>query len=325
VVGLAQFNWQRAYPWRLWFDQHDCVVLTEFSSGGVTIGLNECFLRPANPKPGFPYTYVELDRSTSAVFGQNAATPQNAIQATGTWGFTADADPAGTLAAAVTSATQATITVSDGSQMGVGDLLIIGYGRGTPPYPGDTLGHAGLIAPYVGERVLVCDRATVTTGLTQSGSGCTTAASGDNQLSTTGAGTLNQGEVLLLDSEQMLILQVNGSVATVQRAWNGTVLATHDAATVYAYRLLSVQRGYLGTTAQSSWPEGTAVYRHRVPSLIRDLAIAKAVDQVLQETSGYARIVGAGEAAIPASGAALARKWDEARTEYGRKNRTRAI
>ena len=317
-------NYQYAYPWRLWLDRSDLLCITSFSSGGVSIALNQCFLRPANRLPGFPFTSIELDRSTNAFFGQNAATPQNAIEVIGTWGFTGEADPAGDLAAAVTSTSQATITVTDASQMGVGDLLIIGYARGTAPFPDDTLGHAGLIQPYLGERVLVSDRSAITTGLTQSGGGCSTASGSDNLLATTGSGTLNQGEVLLLDSEQMLVLSVVSGVATVQRAWNGTVLATHSAATVYAYRLLSVQRGFLGTTA-ATWTNGTAVYKHRVPAIVRDLAIAEAANQILQETSGYARIVGAADAAMPASGAALADLWDEARTTYGRKGRSRVI
>jgi hypothetical protein len=58
---------------------------------------------------------------------------------------------------------------------------------------------------------------------------------------------------------------------------------------------------------------------------VRDLAIAEAVNQVLQETSGYSRTVGAGEMAMPASGIALADLWDEAETEYGRKAPVRVI
>jgi hypothetical protein len=317
-------NYQRADPWRLWLDRNDLLCLTSFSSGGIAIPLNTCFLRPANPRPGFPYTSIELDRSSGSTFGGGSATPQNAIQGTGTWGFTADADPAGTLAAAVATAGQATITVSDASQMGVGDLLIIGYGRGTPAFPGDTLGHAGTIAPYLGERVLVSDRSAVDTGLAQSGSGCSTGLNSDNALAVTGTGTLNQGEVILLDQEQMLILSVVAGVAMVQREWNGTQLQTHESAEIYAYRSLSVLRGFLGTTAVT-WPMGEAVWKHRVPSPVRDLAIAESANRTLQEGAGYSRTVGSGEGAMPASGAALADLWDEVVTEYGRKVRSRVI
>ena len=317
-------NYQRAVPWKLWLDRHDLLCLTALSSGGVAIPLNACFLRPANPRPGYPYRAIELDRSSGSTFGGNSATPQNAISATGTWNFCADADPAGTLAAAITTAGQATITVSDASQMGVGDLLIIGYGRGTAPFPSATIGHAGVIQPFTGERVLVSDRSAIATGLTQSGSGCTTAGSDDDLLATTGTGSLNPGEVLLLDAEQMLVLLVSGGTATVSRAWNGTRLATHSAATVQAYRSLSVQRGFLGTTA-ATWTNGTAVWKHRYPAIIRDLAIAESANRLLQEPSGYARTVGGPDVAMPAPGVALADLWDEARTAYGRQARSRVV
>ena len=325
--GVKWWDWPAYHytsPWSLYLDRNDLLCLTAFSSGGVSIPLNTCFLRPANKRPGFPYTKIELDRSTSSTFGGNSSTPQNAIQMTGTWGFTADADPAGTLTAS-TGSSGNPILISDASQVGVGDLLILGYGRGTAPFPGDTLGHAGLIQPYIGERVLVSDRSAADTGLAQSGSGCSTASTADFQLQWTGTGTApSQGEVLLLDSEQMLVQFVVGSVATVERAWNGTALTAHSSAEIYAYRSLSVQRGFLGTTA-ASWPEGTAVYRHRVPQMVRDLAIGESVNRILQETSGYSRMVGSGDAARPASGMALADLWEECRTEYGRQARSRAI
>jgi hypothetical protein len=317
-------NYSYASPWELFLDRNDVLCLTDFSSGGIDIPLNTCFLRPANKRPGFPYTKIELDRSSGSTFGGNAQTPQNAIQAIGTWNFTADADPAGSLAAEVTSSTDP-ITVTNAALMGVGDTLILGYGRGTAPYPDDTLGHAGLIQPYIGERVLVQDRSAADTGLAQSGEGCTTPSTADNQLQWTGSGNPpNQGEVLLLDSEQMLVQMVVNSIATVERAWNGTVLTAHSGAEIYAYRSLSVQRGFQGTTA-TSWDEGTAVYRHRVPQLIRDLAIGESVNTILQETAGYSRMVGSGDAARPASGMALADLWAECRTEYGRQARSRAV
>ena len=52
------------------------------------------------------------------------------------------------------------------------------------------------------------------------------ASDADKALTWTGTGSLNAGEVLVLDSEQMLVEQIVGSVATVRRAWNGTALGT---------------------------------------------------------------------------------------------------
>ena len=122
----------------------------------------------------------------------------------------------------------------------------------------------------------------------------------------------------------MLVEQIVGSVATVRRAWNGTTLAAHSGATIYAFRQYSVLRGQLGTTA-TTYSANAAIYRHRVPPLVHDLAIAEAANQVLQEGSGYARTVGSGESAHPAPGISLADKWDECRTRHGRKARQRAV
>jgi len=315
---------QYAEPWRLWFDDNDCVVLTSLVTGGTTIPLNQVFLEPVNqPAKGKPYySYLELDRSSTAAFGGNAQTPQHAIVATGTWGYGAQADLAGTLAANVGSG-DTTVTMSDGSRIGPGDLMLLGYGTSAGPYP-SAAGYAGALSTYTGERCLVTDVSTVATGLTQSGSGATTASASDNALQWTGSGSLAAGEVLVLDQEDMLVEQITGSVATVRRAWNGTVLATHSTATIYAFRQFTVTRAQLGTTA-TSYSSGANVYRHRVPPLIRDLSIAETAGRLLQEGSGYARTVGSGAEAHPAPGVALADLWDEARMRHGRKARQRAV
>ena len=315
---------QYAEPWRLWLNENDLVVMTSLVSGGVTIPLNAVYLEPVNnPAKLRPfYTYIELDRAQSYAFGNNAQSPQHSIAITGTWGYGAAADLAGTLAANVMTS-DTTITTSDGSKIGPGDLMVLGYGQSTAPYP-SAAGYAGSIGAYTGERILVTDVSTVTTGLTQSGSGVTTASASDQALTTTGSGSLNAGEVIVLDQEDMLVEQIVGSVVTVRRAWNGTTLSAHSGATVYAFRTFSVARGQLGTTA-TGYSSGANVYKHRVPPLIHDLAIAEAAGQVLQEGSGYARTVGSGESAHPAPGIALADKWDECHTRHGRKSRHRGV
>ena len=314
---------QYANPWRLWLDQWDCVVLTSLTTGGQSIALNQAFLEPVNKEEWEPFEYIELDRSTSAAFGGNSVTPQHSIVAIGTWGYGADADQVATLAANVLTA-DTTITVSDGSQAGPGNLLVLGYGRGAAPFP-SALGYAGAVQPYTGERVLITDVAFADTGLAQSGAGCSTASTSDQALTTTGTGALNKGEVILLDQEQMLVEQIVAGKATVRRAWNGTTLAAHGSTPeVYALRQYSVLRAQLGTTA-TSYSSGAAVFRHRIPPLVRDLSIGEAVNQVLQEGTGYARTVGTGDAAYPAPGQDLASKWDEAMTAHGRKARQRAV
>jgi hypothetical protein len=315
---------QYADPWRYWLDENDIVCMNSLVSGGVTITLDQVFLRPwDNPRKGRPYfTAVELDRATNAQFGNNSQTPQYNIAMGATWGYGADADPAGLLAADV-GLDDSTVTVTDGSKAGPGDLVVLGYGRGTAPFPG-TEPHAGAIQPYLGERVLITDVAAVATGLTQDGSGVTEADTSDQALQWTGTGQLNAGEVITIDSEDMLVEKVIGGVATVRRAYAGSTLASHSGAVIYAWRQWEVLRAQLGTTA-GSYSSGAAVVRHRVPSLVRGLAIAEVENQLLQEGSGYARTVGSGESAMPAPGAGLADKWAEARTRHGRKLRQRTV
>jgi hypothetical protein len=164
-----KFDWpnnQYAPPWKLWFDQWDLVTATQVQSpSGTTLTLGNLIFRPVNRRPGWPYTYVEIDRSTSTFFSAGN-TPQLAIQITGTWGFCADYDQVTTLASSA-NAGDASVTVADSSRTGVGDLLIIGT-----------------------ERLIVTSKATASTGLTQSGQGCSTAQASDNTLATTGSGTL---------------------------------------------------------------------------------------------------------------------------------------
>lgn len=322
-------NWNFQAPWRLDLKRHEIVALTLLQSPGtgtpVTIPLNTVFLEPVNRRRGFPFTEIQLDRSSTSAFGA-APTPQHSIYATGTWGFTADADQVATLAANVATA-DTTITVSDGSKCGPGDVLILAYGRGAVPFP-SAAGTAGAIAPYQGERMICSDRSFTATGLTQA-TGLTTANQGDQALTFTGSGAVNAGEVLLLDSERVLVMQVVAGTATVRRGWDGTTPAGHSGAVINAGRQLSVIRGELGTTAggnpAAGYTSGSPVFRHRPPSLIRDLSIAEAYNQVLQEGAGYARTVGSGEAAMPAPGISLADKWDEAYQRFGRKARLEAI
>ena len=317
-------NYQYAYPWRFWFDQpgyHDLVVMTQLQSpSGTTIPLWQVMLEPVNPKRGWPFTRMELDRSTVAAWGAGP-TPQHSIWATGTWGWY-NPQPTATLAASCLS-TDLTITVSDGSQASAGDLLILDPGTGTAPFPAYP-GTAGALGAITGERVTVTGKSAAATGLTQSGAGCSTAAQSDNALATTGSGSLNVGEVLLLNQEQMLVTDITGGVATVKRAWNGTVLASHSGATVNAYRTLAVLRGQLGTAA-ASHALNAAVSKHYAPGLVRDLCVGECLNRVMQETSAYARTVGGAEAAVPAPGMALSDLWDEAESVFGRKVRSRVV
>lgn len=294
-------NFQRAYPWRIWLDQFELADTTVnvpvVTSGGNVIPASAIFWGPWNDSP--PFTFLELDRSKSGTFGQGS-TPQRDVAIAGTFGYRMDTDPGGTLAAAVTSTTATTVTVSNGALTGVGSLLIVDS-----------------------ERILVQDCATASTGQVNL-SGATTAAASDNAVTVASGAALNVDETLLIDQEKMLVVDVTGNVATVIRGWDGSALAAHSASTtIYAYRLLTVGRGLLGTAA-ATHSSAAAISLFRYPPLIRDLALAEAGNTVLQRTSGYAE-VGEGAYAAPNIGAGLADLWDEAETAHGRKARIRVV
>lgn len=291
-------NFQYPYPWRLWFDQWDLAVPTGVTSGGVAIPLSACNFEPVNSGP--PFQYLELKRNLNYGFGVGP-TPQRDVAITGTWGYWAQTDPAGSLAAAISSTTATTALVSDASLVGVGDLLIVDS-----------------------ERLLVSERAAVDTGQTNL-TGATTNSVADNAVGVTDGTQVHLGEVLQLDSERMLIVDITGNTATVKRSWDGTVLAAHSAGThLYAFRSLTVLRGQLGT-AGATHSNAAAASIHRVPSLIRDLAIAEATNRVFEEVGGYTDPQGEGASAVHGLGSALADLWDEAETTFGRKARTRVI
>ena len=293
-------NYQYAPPWKLYFDawvmaDPSTAVVT---SGGSLIPVGAIQWNPINEGP--PYRWLELDRSTNYAFGAGK-TPQRDISITGTWGWSVDTQSAGALAAALNDTTGTAVQITDASLVGVGDNILIGT-----------------------ERMLVTGRANAATGQTQQGSGCATANNADVALTVLDGTQIHAGEVLQLDSERMLAVDVTGNVVTVRRAWDGTVLATHTGATVYAQRLLTVTRGALGTTA-ATHANGTAVARHLVPGLVRELAIAEAEVNVLQKTGGQARSQGSGDNKRSGIGDRLPDLRAQAVARFGRKMRTRTV
>lgn len=302
--GTYYFDWpnfQYAYPWRIWFDQYEFAATpTAVTTGGQSIPLSACNFEPVNSGP--PYRYLELRRDLSYSFGVGP-TPQRDIAITGTRGYWMQTDAAGTLAAAITSTTATVALTSDGSAVGVGQILIVDN-----------------------ERMLISDRSSNDSGQTNlSGLTSSPPLTSDVTIGVTDGTQLHVDEVIQVDSERMLIVDITGNSVTVKRAWDGTVLATHATGThIYTFRNLTVLRGQLGTTAATHGNAATAVV-WRTPSLLRDLAIAESTNRVLEEVGGYADPQGEGGGAISGLGTALADLWDEAETAYGRKARIRVI
>jgi hypothetical protein len=297
-TGTRYFPWpayQYARPWRLWLDQDEVISVSAFTAGGVTVDTADLFLEPVNSGP--PYTRIEVDLSSSAAFS-TGPTPQRALAVTGVFGYSADTEPAGALAEAL-DGTETAVDVTDSSAIGVGSILLVDD-----------------------ERMTVTAKSMLDTGQTLQAD--LTASAADVSVSVTTGSSYAVGETVLLDSERMSIVDIAGNTLTVKRATDGTVLATHSGSTIYAPRTLTVVRGDLGTTA-ATHSDATAITRHVVPGLVRELNIAEALNGLQQEQSGYARVVGEGDNAIEVRGQGLTGLRLDALDRYGRRARTRAI
>ena len=297
-------NFQYSYPWRIWLDQAELASVTApyapvVTTGGSTIPSSQIFWRTGGSwNYGPPFSAVELNRSTTAAFGVSE-TPQQDVAITGYFGYWTAKNSAGTLASNVSSTTATTLNCSDAAAIGVGDVLTVDN-----------------------EMMLVQDRGWFDTSQTLA-SGASTAMSSDNTLTFSG-GAFYAGEVLLLDSEQMLILTVSPTAYVVKRAWNGTVLATHSGSEVYAERALTVSRGDYGSTA-ATHTSGASLSVNKIPPLVADLALSESINSVLQETAGYAATMGEAGASQKTTGGDLQSLRDQVLTRYGRKNRQRVV
>lgn len=305
-TGTRYVDWpnnQYARPWRLWLGTNEVASVTTLVSGGTTIAAADYFLRRSDDVDEAPYTHIEVDLDSSAAFSVGN-THQRSVAITGVFiGCPVDEVSAGALVGAVASTSATTVDVNNSAAVGIGNIIKV-----------DT------------ERMIVTDKAMLDTGVNVDAADSLTASVSDVSItmSTTTRAPVKD-EVILIDSERMLVVDVAGSVLTVKRAWDGTVLATHAANTdIYAPRTLTVQRGALGTTAATHLDTAT-VYRFVPPPLVRSLNIAEALTTLLQEGSGYARTAGSGDNEREVSGRGLKALREDVYTTHGRKARLAAV
>lgn len=274
---------------------HELASATSIAVDGVALATTDYVLRPDT---GPPYTRIEIARDSSAGW----VSGQREIAITGVrCGAPLDETPAGALGAAIATTSVTTITITDPSLVGVGHILRVDD-----------------------ERMIVTGRGWADTGQTLGGSGLTASAAGV-ALTVADPSGLHAGEVLLLDAERMLVTDVAGTTVVVRRAVDGSVLAAHSVgAAIYASRSLTVTRGALGTTA-AIHDDATALVRHVPPPLVEALAVAEAMNTLLQESSGYARVAGSGDNAREFWGRSLAGLRDQVYTAHGRKARIGAV
>lgn len=301
VLDTRFFDWPNlntGRSWRLWLDANELITATTVTVAGVAIPASDYFLEPDDYGP--PYDRLEIDLASAAAFTSASGTHQRAIGILGLYGWDNTEEQVGQLTSELTNDPLDTASATWSTpHIGVGDVLRIDS-----------------------ERVVVSQKTMV-----DSGQNCSTLTAVNNDVLITGitAGTIAIGQVILVDGERMLVVDVAGTTLVVKRAWDGTVLAAHSSgADIFIQTGVDLDRAQLGTTI-ATHATSSLIFRHVVPDLVRDYNKALAINQVLQETSGYARVVGSGDYQMEASGKGIAVMCQEVRTRYGRKARHRAV
>lgn len=286
------FDWPNrtsGRTWRLWLNQWELQSITSITSGGTAIDLDDVL---KYPQPAVaPWNRLEIDRGSVSSFSA-ADTEQQSISIVGVFGVPGSTISRGVLESAVTTSTATTVDVTDG-RIEVGHALLIGS-----------------------EYMLVTEQDPLDT--TQNTGGALADSPGADTVSVADGTAFNRGETILIDSERMRIREVAGNSLVVWRATDGSTLASHlSGADVYSLRRLTVQRGIWGTTA-AGHADAAPISVYQAPSLIRALSKAEAENTLLQESAGYSRTVGSGEAEREASGRGLRKLWEDVYTAYAR-------
>lgn len=279
VLATRTLDWppeQLSRSFSLDLHRDELISITSMTAGGVAIVADDRFLRPDS---GPPYTRIEIDLASTAAFSANASTHQRAISITGLFGYSDESAPAGALSEAL-DAIETAVDVTNSAAIGVGSLIKVDS-----------------------ERMIVTDKTMIDTG--QNLGGNLAASNASITVPVTTGSDYALRETILIDAERMLIVEIAGNNLIVERAYDGSVLATHaTGADVYAPRTLTVERGAVGTTA-AIHASAAAITTWRPPALAHELALAEAINIVIQSGAGWARSIGSGENVRELSGRGL--------------------
>ena len=248
-------------------------------SSPTTISSSDYFLEPVNDAP--PYNRIEIDISSTASF-EAGDTSQRSISVAGSWGFSNDTVSVGTVSSGLSSdATATEFVCSNGSNtsgINVGDTLLI-----------------------ESEQLFVTEKTAAALASIQL-NGARDADKAQNLIVDGGTHGISNGEIIRVDDEEMFVRGSTTTTLTVERAYNGTTLASHiDDSAVHIFRTLTVTRGVNGTTG-ATHADSTAVSAYRAPAPIRELTMAMAIAAYTQEAAAWGRAIGAGDAAIEMTG-----------------------
>ncbi|MCP4960922.1 MAG: hypothetical protein GY925_16855 [Actinomycetia bacterium] len=295
VIATKRFPYpnpdMRSSSWRLPLDGNELISLTSLTVGGDTISTADVRLEPDAYGP--PYQYLEMDLAGTTTAFYSGDSFQRSIVPTGLWGYQNDTRAAGTTAEAL-DATETGVDVTDGSLIGVGDVLVVGS-----------------------EYLNVTGRTWLDT--TENLAAGLTSAMNDQTIAVTDGTTYTEGELVKVNSETMEITAVAGNNLTVTRAVDGSVLAVHAITDdIYAHRTLTVERGALGSTADTHLT-GATLTAHVVPPLVETLTIALTLVTLGIERSGGASTSGSGNTRRnTGSGDSVEKLWERAQAKHGR-------
>jgi hypothetical protein len=261
--------------WLLEIEKHDLISITTLktkaqSASPVTIASSDYFLEPVNDGP--PYSRVEIDLETSALFEQGGG-PQQAIEIVGEWGYQ---DVQRTVTNGFSTISGNTdVTFVAGGEVEVGDTVFLTDGVNS-------------------QRIFLKENRAVNTA--ELLDGAVTASVADNVITVDDASVFAVNEIIQVGTEKMLVLAIDNvnETLTVQRAYDGSILAAHaDNAIIQDFRTFTVEQGVNGTTEATIPSTSAGVYE--VPMDVNQACIEAAVAAFQREQAGQGNQTGSGD------------------------------
>lgn len=293
-------NYDYLPAWVIDMGPNTVIELISLTSGGVSIPTGNVKLRRGDDLNEPPYTRLEIDLSSaSALSGGSTFQQSSVITILGGWSNVNKA--IGTLTSTLNANESATASATWNTAIfGVGDLITIGDER-----------------MFIADKTWNLSGATITADLTANNKNTGVAVSDTTKFA--------KGGWITIDTERMRVIDIVGSNLIVQRGFDGMVLAAHTSGTaVYSYTGVQFERGVLGTTIAQHAAD-SVIYQWQPPSLLSDWNKAQAISDLMQDSEGWARVVGSGNAARDSVGKGLEDIRERGYKAYARKQRSRGV
>lgn len=301
MLDTRYFDWpdlNRSRSYRLWLGENELISVTSVTAGGTVLAPADILLS-YGLNDSAPFAALETNLGSSSAF-EAGDTHQDAVGVQGLYGYRDDEEVVGALAGNLDADAADTATINwTTADIGVGDLLRIGA-----------------------ERMTITAKSMLDTG--QDLQTPLAASTGETLVAVTNGAVFAPDQVLLLDAERMLVVDVAGNNLVVKRAWDGSVLAAHTSSDVYTLTGVDVDRADRGSILAAHL-SGALIYRHIVPGLVRQLAVAESLVALQQEAAGYARSERTGEGERDTGAFGLPDLRTQVRREFARKMRTAAV